>query len=117
MWTEAAARTRQVQGTDHSRDGETRASAIRPLADHPRMPLRFWIRDNVITFRLGVPVGRSFVELERVLAPVAGNISWIHALHLEYATDQSSFGLLHVELTDALDVPERPVWADRGGSV
>lgn len=110
IWTDCAAKTREVQGLDNARGGESRAAALRPVVDHPRMPWRFWFRWPVITFRVGVAPGRTFVQFERVTAAIAANMPWIHAIELDYDTDRDSFALLHVALDDVLVNSGRPNW-------
>ena len=108
-WADTAAKTREVQSFDGSSRGESRAAAVRPVVDHPRMPWRFWLRWPVVTFRIGVAPGRTFAQFERVINAMAANMPWVHAIELEYRTDRSSFGLLHVALADVLDrEPDRP---------
>ena len=110
VWADCAAKTREIQGLDGSRRGESRASAIRLVVDHPRMPWRFWFRWPVITFRVGVAPGRTFAQFERVIAAMGANMAWVHALELDYGTDRDSFALLHVALGDVLVDPGRPEW-------
>ena len=110
VWADCAGKSREVQGFDGSRRGESRAGAVRPVVDHPRMPWRFWFRWPVITFRVGVAPGRTFAQFDRVVAAMAANMTWVHALELEYGTDRDSFALLHVALTDVLITPGRPTW-------
>ena len=110
-WADTAAKTREVQSFDGSSRGESRAAAVRPVVDHPRMPWRFWLRWPVVTFRIGVAPGRTFAQFERVINAMAANMPWVHAIELEYATDRSSFGLIHVALADVLAAPSTPRWA------
>ena len=110
IWTDCAAKTREVQGLDGSRGGESRAAALRPVVDHPRMPWRFWFRWPVITFRVGVAPGRTFAQFEQVIAAIAANMPWVHAIELDYGTDRDSFALLHVALDDVLVKSGRPNW-------
>jgi len=110
-WADTAAKTREVQSFDGSSRGESRAAAVRPVVDHPRMPWRFWLRYPVVTFRIGVAPGRTFAQFERVINAMAANMPWVHAIELEYRTDRSSFGLLHVALGDVLADSATPGWA------
>ena len=110
VWADCAAKTREIQGYDGSLRGESRAAAMRPVVDHPRMPWRFWFRWPVITFRVGVAPGRTFAQFEKVIAAMGANVAWVHALELEYGTDRDSFALLHVALGDVLVKPGRPEW-------
>jgi hypothetical protein len=110
-WADTAAKTREVQSFDGGARGESRAAAVRPVVDHPRMPWRFWLRWPVVTFRIGVAPGRTFAQFERVINAMAANMPWVHAIELEYRTDRSSFGLLHVALADVLATPATPGWA------
>ena len=112
IWADCAAKTREIQSFDGGNYGESRAAAIRPVVDHPRMPWRFWFRWPVITFRVGVAPGRTFLQFERVISAMAANMPWIHALELDYGTDRDSFALLHVALRDVLVTPGRPRWID-----
>ena len=111
-WADTAAKTREVQSFDGSSRGESRAAAIRPVVDHPRMPWRFWMRWPVVTFRIGVAPGRTFAQFERVVNAMAANMAWVHAIELEYRSDRSSFGLLHVALADVLEHSAAPAWGD-----
>ena len=79
------------------------------------MPWRFWVRWPVITFRIGVAPGRTFTQFEQVIAPMAANMPWVHSVELEYATDRSSFGLIHFALADVLADPATPAWAPTTG--
>jgi hypothetical protein len=110
-WADTAAKTREVQAFDGGARGESRAAAIRPVVDHPRMPWRFWLRWPVVTFRIGVAPGRTFAQFERVINAMAANMPWVHSIELEYRSDRSSFGLLHVALADVLATPAAPGWA------
>ncbi len=110
VFADIAAKTMQIQGFDGSGRGESRAAAIRPVVDHPRMPWRFWLQWPVVTFRVGVAPGRTFAEFEKVVSAMAANMPWVHAVELEYRTDRSSFGLLHVALADILAASKRPTW-------
>jgi len=114
-FVDTAAKTREIQSFDGSARGESRAAAIRPVVDHPRMPWRFWVRWPVITFRIGVAPGRTFRQFEQVIAPMAANMAWIHSIELEYDTDRSSFGLIHFALADVLANPDTPNWGDGNG--
>ncbi|MEM9561080.1 MAG: hypothetical protein AAGA93_00595 [Actinomycetota bacterium] len=109
-FTDTAAKTREIQSFDAGRGGETRAAAVRPVVDHPRMPWRFWVRWPVITFRVGVAPGRTFRQLEQIMPAMAANMPWVHSIELEYATDRSSFGLIHFALADVLANPDLPDW-------
>jgi hypothetical protein len=111
-WADTAAKTREIQSFDGGQRGESRAAAIRPVVDHPRMPWRFWLRWPVVTFRIGVAPGRTFAQFERVINAMAANMPWLHAIELEYRSDRSSFGLLHVALADVLADSATPSWAD-----
>ena len=110
IWADCAAKTREIQSFDGGRHGESRAGAIRPVVDHPRMPWRFWFRWPVITFRVGVAPGRTFAQFERVISAMGANMPWVHALELDYGSDRDSFALLHVALRDVLHRPARPTW-------
>jgi len=110
VWADCAAKTRQIQSVDGGSRGESRAAAIRPVVDHPRMPWRFWLAWPVVTFRVGVAPGRTFAEFEKVVSAMAANMPWVHAVELEYRTDRSSFGLIHVALADILATSKRPTW-------
>ena len=110
VWADCAAKTREIQSMDGGRAGESRAAAIRPVVDHPRMPWRFWLRWPIVTFRVGVAPGRTFAQFERVVSAMSANVAWVHALELDYNTDRDSFALLHVALADVLDTPGRPGW-------
>ena len=114
IWADCAAKSREIQGLDGSARGESRASALRPVVDHPRMPWRFWFRWPVITFRVGVAPGRTFAQFERVIAAMGANMPWIHALELDYGTDRDSFALLHVALGDVLLRSGQPEWIGQG---
>ena len=109
VWADAAARTQRVQA--HTGGEKTAAARQRPVVDHPRMSWRFWIRWPVVTFRVGTAPGRTFVEFERVMAAFAANLTWVQAVELEYGSDRSSFGLIHVSFTDVLAEVVRPDWA------
>lgn len=112
-WADCAAKTRAVQGMDGGNRGESRAAAIRPVVDHPRMPWRFWLRYPVVTFRIGVAPGRTFDQFERIIAGLSANLPWVHSVELEYRSDRSSFGLLRVAVADVLAATAAPDWATR----
>ena len=116
VWTDVAAKSRQIQDRESGGSGESRARSIRPVVDHPRMPWRFWLRWPVITFRIGVAPGRSFGQFEQIIDQMGANLPWIHSVELEYLTDRSSFGLLHVAVEDLLAEIDEPDWLDGGRS-
>ena len=110
-YADTAAKSERIQDREAGNGGESRAPVARSAVDHPRLPWRFWVQWPVITFRVGVAPGRSFAQLERIMAQMSANIPWVHAVELEYRTDRSSFGLLHVSIHDVLARSRRPIWA------
>ena len=112
VFADTAAKSERIQDREAGGLGEARAPVVRSVVDHPRLPWRFWAHWPVITFRVGVAPGRSFAQLERVMAQMSANIPWVHAVELEYRTDRSSFGLLHVALHDVLAETQEPSWTD-----
>ena len=111
VYADTAGKSERIQDREAGMGGESRAPVVRSVVDHPRVPWRFWVNWPVITFRVGVAPGRSFTQLERVMAQMSANIPWIHALELEYQTDRSSFGLLHVAIDDVLARSRRATWS------
>ena len=110
VYADTAGKSEFIQDREGGSTGESRAPVVRSVVDHPRLPWRFWVRWPVITFRVGVAPGRSFAQFEQIMAQMSAGIPWVHAVELEYRTDRSSFGLLHVSLEDALAVPQLPTW-------
>ena len=91
-WADLAAKTARVQAEVGTSKEPVSSARMRPVADHPKMGWWPQVSWPVVSWWVGPPPGRSFLELDKNTTILAANVSNAVDVDLTYSKETAFVG-------------------------